>query len=382
MRKAAGILIVTQEKRALFLKRGPGSDHPGEWAFPGGGQEEEDEDDLRNTAIRETLEESGYTVEVERLRLWTRGVAPAEIAGAGPPVMPAPAGLLPDQLAGAEALPPSTDVDFTTYLCVVDTEFVPKLCHEHTGWAWACIENPPEPLHPGARIALQRFSMNELDVARAIQNGQLTSPQQFENVTLFAMRVTGTGLSYRDKIGEHVWRTPEIYLSPEFVERCNALPVVMMHPKKKAALDTEEFVHRIVGIIMFAYVKGDEVWGIARIYDADAASLMIENKLSTSPAVMFRDPSVNSRVRLEDGSPLLIEGEPTLLDHLAICEKGVWDKDGPPAGIDVSEESFNDSETIPTIDPSRLRLLTAKAAYLDLQMSNLAASRRRSINRH
>jgi 8-oxo-dGTP pyrophosphatase MutT (NUDIX family) len=34
--KAAGILFVTPDRQALFLKRGPGGDHPGEWCFPGG----------------------------------------------------------------------------------------------------------------------------------------------------------------------------------------------------------------------------------------------------------------------------------------------------------------------------------------------------------
>jgi 8-oxo-dGTP pyrophosphatase MutT (NUDIX family) len=36
--KAAGILFVTPDRQALFLKRGPGGDHPGEWCFPGGGE--------------------------------------------------------------------------------------------------------------------------------------------------------------------------------------------------------------------------------------------------------------------------------------------------------------------------------------------------------
>ena len=34
-----------------------------------------------------------------------------------------------------------------------------------------------------------------------------------------------------------------------------------------------------------------------------------------------------------DGEPLLLEGNPVLLDHPAICEQGVWDKLGDPAGV-------------------------------------------------
>jgi len=41
--------------------------------------------------------------------------------------------------------------NFHTYLCVVDTEFVPVLSDEHIGWAWATIDRSPKPLHQGLR---------------------------------------------------------------------------------------------------------------------------------------------------------------------------------------------------------------------------------------
>ena len=73
-------------------------------------------------------------------------------------------------------------VDFTTFLMRVPEEFAPKLNDEHDGWAWSPLATPPEPLHPGCRIALERLAMNELDVARAIADGRLASPQRYENV--------------------------------------------------------------------------------------------------------------------------------------------------------------------------------------------------------
>jgi hypothetical protein len=42
---------------------------------------------------------------------------------------------------------------------------------------------------------------------------------------------------------------------------------------------------------------------------------------------------MGSKYRTEDGTPLLVEGKPWLLDHLAICEVGVWDKGGAPTGV-------------------------------------------------
>jgi 8-oxo-dGTP pyrophosphatase MutT (NUDIX family) len=41
--------------------------------------------------------------------------------------------------------------NFHTYLCVVESEFVPVLSKEHNGWAWANIDHAPKPLHQGLR---------------------------------------------------------------------------------------------------------------------------------------------------------------------------------------------------------------------------------------
>ena len=187
-------------------------------------------------------------------------------------------------------------------------------------------------LHPGAAIALRRLTADELGVARMIAAGELSSPQRYENIALFALRITGTGAAYRRALEEFVWRSPELYLNEEFLARCAGLPVIFEHPGRNS-INTAEFANRVVGTVFFAYILGDEVWAIARVYDADAAKLMEDNQLSTSPAVVFRDPSVNAKVKLENGQTLLIEGKPSLLDHIAICPKGVWDKGGEPSGV-------------------------------------------------
>ena len=41
--------------------------------------------------------------------------------------------------------------NFHTYLCVIDSEFVPQLSTEHQGWAWCTIDGAPKPLHQGLR---------------------------------------------------------------------------------------------------------------------------------------------------------------------------------------------------------------------------------------
>lgn len=204
-------------------------------------------------------------------------------------------------------------------------------------------------LHPGVHIALARSRMNETQIARAISDGELTSPQQFANSWYYDLRITGTGGAYREGLKEYVWRDPSIYLNQTFLDRCNGLPVILEHPKGEM-LDSEEYRKRNIGSIVLPYIKGDEVWGIARIIDQPAAQYMQKYVASTSPAVVFANPdNANETIREPDGKHLLVEGDPRLLDHLAICEEGVWDKGGPPAGVDsvaAKESGMADKDEI------------------------------------
>ena len=180
----------------------------------------------------------------------------------------------------------------------------------------------------------------ELDIAKAIRDGKLSSPQRIGNLWLFDLRITGTGASYREKHDEYVYRPPEHYLNKEFMERCQGLPVIFEHPEK-SMLDTDEYRQRNVGSIVLPYIPTreddahmtDEVWGIARIYDGDAAELMQTSHVSTSPAVNLGAAGDSRSVAMDDGSTLLIEGKPPYLDHLAVCAVGVWDKGGEPRGV-------------------------------------------------
>jgi 8-oxo-dGTP pyrophosphatase MutT (NUDIX family) len=350
--RAAGILILDKDGKALFVRRGPGGDSPGMWCVPGGRLE--DDETALEAAVRETEEEAGYKADPEKLVLWTRRVAPRETTG------PVPAPVKP----GDQVEPPldSDDVDFTTFLLRGVDPFLPVLgpkeAPEHVAYAWCEVGEPPEPLHPGCRIALARFGMDELGIARAIASGELTSPQKYQNVWLFAIRITGTGAAFRNEArdpktkkvlreSEWVWRDPSLYLNDEFLARCNGLQVVWEHPKSKV-LTSEEFNDRTIGAVMLPFIgdgahfPADEVWGVAKIYDEAAATLMESNKLSTSPGV--GDTGLSKETRLQDGRKLLIEDKPSLFDHVAVCELGVWDKGGPAAGVSSAEVDMADEK--------------------------------------
>lgn len=320
--KAAGILY-TDGKSVLFTRRGNGGDFPNMWAIPGGTLE--DGESLIECAVRENLEELRYPTVGELAELGTVNL-----------------------VSDADG---ETEVEFTTFRNVVSEPFTPILNYENTEFMWAPIGQWPLPLHPGAAELLRKEypPRTELQVAEAIRDGLLPSPQRFENVALVAMRITGTGVAYRnpkaadleedpDVQGQYVFRDPSLYMTEEFLKRCNGLTVILEHPEGDT-LDSKEFNDRVIGSIFVPYLKyeTEEVWGIAKIYDAPAIELFMEEQLSTSPTVQFREADGNSIITLADGSTLLVEGKPSLLDHLAVCRSGVWDKGGEPSGIEINQ---------------------------------------------
>jgi hypothetical protein len=308
---AAGILFKAPTGRVLFCRRTDGEG----WAFPGGVKK--DHETIEQCAIRECMEETGYR-SGHAGKLLCRRVR--------------------------------NDVDFTTFQYDSDDEFVPQFNHEHDAHVWVDPNYAGSlNLHPGCMIALRKMKgMTELELAEAIRDEELTSPQFIENVCLVDMRISGTGFSYRPKLNEWVYRRDTIYLTPEFLQRCSGIPIIMEHPDTQI-LDSNEFAKRVVGGMSLPYIKGEDVWGIARIYDKEAISMIIDGQLSTSPSVVFRDASVNYNIEMEDGSTLLVEGKPSFVDHLAICEKGVWDKGGDATGIRIdSEASGNPQEQVVT----------------------------------
>lgn len=303
MLRAAGILIVCAGE-ILLLKRGGDGDHAGEWCIPGGKVEEGET--TAQTACRETAEESGVVVPIEAVAEWTRTI--------------------------------SSEVDFTTYVASIAEK--PEVVLDETEsseFIWCKLDALPSPLHPGMVMVLKRFGMDELAIAEAMSLGQLASPSVYQNLVLFNIRITGTGLSYRVDHDEYVWRDPSLYLNDRFMKRCNGLIVIWEHPEG-TIVDSQEFADRIVGTVFLPYVPADkpeEVWAIVKMYD-DAAILELEtNPYSTSPSVTLRKGS-NATKDL-DGEQLLIEGVPALVDHVALCAHGVWDKGGPPDGVESAD---------------------------------------------
>ena len=237
--------------------------------------------------------------------------------------------------------PYSVAGDYLTFRADIDAQFEPQINDESLAAGWFDIDNLPKPLHQPFAEVMAQTPLNETQVASLIADGTLSSPQYFINMWMYAIRVTGTGVTWRSADQQMAFRDPENYLTPEFLQRVAGVPLIWLHPEKNK-LDSDEFAKRVIGTLTNSWVADNgEVWAIARVYDAEAAEMMATRQLSTSPTVTFSEPQ-NAIIKI-DGQPLLVEDSPVLLDHVAICEQGVWDKLLDPTGV-KSDSIPNEAE--------------------------------------
>ena len=261
--------------------------------------------------------------------------------------------------------PHSVYGDYLTFRAEVPDRFEAKLNDESLAAGWFHIDDLPKPLHQPFAEMLAQQALNETEVAALIADGTLSSPQFFINMWMFAIRVTGTGVTWRSADQQMAFRNPDDYLTPEFLQRVAGVPLIWLHPEKNK-LDSDEFAKRVIGTLTNSWVADNgEVWTIGRVYDAEAAEIMATRQLSTSPTVTYSEAQ-DSIIKI-DGQPLLVEGSPVLLDHVAICEQGVWDKLLAPTGV-KSDSIPNEAEKM---DEEKIVALINKA--IDARMAKADA---------
>lgn len=115
--KAVGVWFLSQDtQRYLYLMRDDNR-HPGTWALPGG--KIESGETLLGGMERECIEELGSFPSYQHL-------VPLE-----------------------KFTSPDGEFEYNTWICVVPSEFQPRLNHEHLGYAWISRGVWPRPMHPG-----------------------------------------------------------------------------------------------------------------------------------------------------------------------------------------------------------------------------------------
>lgn len=123
MNQSVGALFLSKNtSRYLFVLRS-GAKYDSTWAFVGGKVEK---NETEYTALqREIIEEIGF--------------------------MPLVLKTIPvEKFTNSK-----NNFTYTTYVCLIEEEFVPKLNDEHKGYAWSKLTSWPKPLHPGVFTTLQ-----------------------------------------------------------------------------------------------------------------------------------------------------------------------------------------------------------------------------------
>ena len=123
MNQSVGALFLSKNtSRYLFVLRS-GAKYDSTWAFVGGKVEK---NETEYTALqREIIEEIGF--------------------------MPLVLKTIPvEKFTNSK-----NNFTYTTYVCLIEEEFVPKINDEHKGYAWSKLTSWPKPLHPGVFTTLQ-----------------------------------------------------------------------------------------------------------------------------------------------------------------------------------------------------------------------------------
>ena len=139
------------------------------------------------------------------------------------------------------------------------------------------------------------------------------------------MRLTGLGLAERiiDNKAMIFNRTKENFATDEFMKIYANIPICIQHPTNESGeFEPLGFKHSssIIGNAIHSFLRDDEIWIIARIHDDKAVCALLGGDYSTSPYFISKE------VQHEIENDVIYNEIPLICNHLAIVDKGFWDK--------------------------------------------------------
>ena len=139
------------------------------------------------------------------------------------------------------------------------------------------------------------------------------------------MRLTGLGLAERiiDNKAMIFNRTKENFATDEFMKIYASIPICIQHPTNESGeFEPLGFKHSssIIGNAIHSFLRDDEIWIIARLHNLEAVEIILNNDISTSPYFISKE------VQHEIENDVIYNEIPLICNHLAIVDKGFWDK--------------------------------------------------------
>lgn len=201
-------------------------------------------------------------------------------------------------------------------------------------------------------------TLDDLAIAEKMATGEIDQIVATDKCLLVPMRITGTGITERTmKDGNGITikypidRPADVFLSDRFLQMCNGLPVAFYHPQNGegfTSLNFDNWKEHVVGTIFYPFIKGAEVWGVAKVFDLSMLDAFRDGIMSTSPFVTSTNEIGDSvyREKLED------------INHVAIVPAGHWDTDQPAITankeIQMKEDLMAEpKDTAPVAEPDK-----------------------------
>lgn len=169
----------------------------------------------------------------------------------------------------------------------------------------------------------QRF-MSESEIIKQYTLGKLSDIFIAENCFYMPIRITGTGETLRVNGSDYIIenRQKHLFFAKDILEQCGRLPILLEHPEQDKETQSQMVGYRnidslsqIVGQTIHAYIKGDEIWAIGRIYDLNILNLINNKIFSTSPAVSSKCVIIDN----------ISQEIPIEINHIAFVKQGHWD---------------------------------------------------------
>jgi hypothetical protein len=98
----------------------------------------------------------------------------------------------------------------------------------------------------------------ERTVVHLVAQGTLFSPQTFGTHHYYLLTIAQPGVRWSATRAAFVYRDPTIWLSPHMCQRVIGLPLLIGMPAA-GLIDTNEFVERICGFIVYATVRKSRI---------------------------------------------------------------------------------------------------------------------------
>ena len=155
----------------------------------------------------------------------------------------------------------------------------------------------------------------ERTIVNDMISGVLQGPVEFSGICLAPLLVSPTGCRFDGE--SYVYRDPSTWLSERMTERMAGVPL-LGGADGDGPVSGSAVIKRMIGVCMQGYIKGTELWCVARIANDFAWRLIKAGAAETRVSVAFDElPSID----IDEGN-LIVEPAPRYMNHLCLVPLG------------------------------------------------------------